>query len=318
MPKSMGSKGEPIAVWDIPCQVGNDSKAIKGTGFAIQIKDTGGMSNLSRQGPKDSAKDARASRHYNGMVARLELMLMEQGLTEDEAEYHARFPFQRKDKDAKAAVQDKLEEWYSREAEDINKESDTETNEAEDDFTEHDHNTIEHCDVNSADIELPDSESSNPDHGEHESKAPVDPSHGPFTQDIDFYPLPADWQDEVGMPSACRFSDEELCDQWSTAFRSSDLNRLGTDKIPETLFELVPLFALLARTNIDRLMVWQVRIIYKCSTWYSEQSIDNLCNPLQDLSLHAERWAQRTAPAGYSAGDSIGDDDMFDEEDTMY
>ncbi|EUC34407.1 hypothetical protein COCCADRAFT_25489 [Bipolaris zeicola 26-R-13] len=35
MPTPIGSKGEKIAAWDIPCRLGDDGKAIKGTGFAI-------------------------------------------------------------------------------------------------------------------------------------------------------------------------------------------------------------------------------------------------------------------------------------------
>ncbi|EMD60216.1 hypothetical protein COCSADRAFT_40657 [Bipolaris sorokiniana ND90Pr] len=149
-------------------------------------------------------------------------------------------------------------------------------------------------------------------HCEHESKALVDPSHGPFTLDIHFqthYSNSCPCR-QKNIPHAFQLSDSELRSQWRTAFRTSDLYMTGTNRIPDTLFELFPLFARFAGRNINTLMIWQVCVIYIDSAWHREGIFDHLCYLLRDLALGSEHEMQITAPAD----DSVGDDNIVDDE----
>ncbi|EUC34406.1 hypothetical protein COCCADRAFT_4241 [Bipolaris zeicola 26-R-13] len=129
------------------------------------------------------------------------------------------------------------------------------------------------------------SETSSTSHNTRELTAVMDPSHGPVMLNIHLEPFPANWQNKAGIPHAFQLSKNERCRLWYNAFRTSDLYMIGTNRIPETLYELVP-FA-----------------------WYNERSIDNLLLLLCNLAEDSERWERLTSPAGDSAsGCGIAED----------
>lgn len=98
------------------------------------------------------------------------------------------------------------------------------------------------------------SETSSTSHNTRELTAVMDPSHGPVMLNIHLEPFPANWQNKAGIPHAFQLSKSERCRLWYNAFRTSDLYMIGTNRIPETLYELVPLFARFAGRNIDTLI----------------------------------------------------------------
>ena len=317
MPKPVGSKSEPVAVWDIPCEVGNDGKAIKGTGFAIQIKDTGRMSNLSKQGPKDTAKDARASRHYNGMAARLKLMLTEQGLTEEEAQYQARFPFQWKDGNAKAALQYRLEAWYAHE------EPDTESTAVPNDDPNNPFMDLTISSQDSDQFSLPsnlscnDAESAsgdNDDDSEVNFSDSDDVTHGPFRHDIIFRQMPSNWEKKGGISRVWWITREQKNIMWRNALMESDLLSITTNRIPNFLYHLVPMFARWTSLEMDLCLTWHVRSIYTASQWYKKRNRANFQALIKLLFSEAVRWKELFA-IDDSDDEDDDEDDSSDEDD---